>query len=61
MLAALKVGTEIEYQVQVGKHNCKHWQKYRGRVVQVTDRHIAIQTPKYPDSISITELITGRV
>lgn len=60
MLAALKVGTEIEYQVQVGKHNGKHWQKYRGRVVQVTDRHIAIQTPKYPDSISITELITGR-
>ena len=59
MLSALKVGQEIEYQIQVGKYRGKHWQQYRGRVSHITDRLIAVQTPKYPDCLALADLVAG--
>jgi hypothetical protein len=61
-LGDIKPGDEIEYMAKVNQHGKKisHMETRRGKVIQKTGRFITIQGQRYPETILVNDLITGK-
>lgn len=59
----IHVGDEIEYIAQIPVHGIQTDQvkTRKGKVIQITDRFIAVQGERYPETILVNDIQSGKV
>lgn len=59
----IHVGDEIEYIAKIPVHGIQtdRAQTRKGKVIQITDRFVTVQGERYPETLQVNDIMTGKI